>query len=539
MKRALPLVALPLLLTACQASHRVYHLSVAPDDAQGIYYALPRKALTVDLEIQRQREIHGICRAETALRVELGLEVASAPPPRRRRSQAEPATVQSAVTIAPGPFSLSLSASLHERVEVDPLEIYLIDLRGRAIESFEGVLELSPEGLLTSASITVENRGIDIALAASSVVVDIASIALGATFAGDSRQSTCERYANRIQELRSQRKSIFGGTWQGLVGGMPSDSLDRILIGLDRQENALLALFTETTETVTNTVSCTVVPYPFGDPGQAPNLNQTSLVFPLVQIDRLSGQVSLADPNIACTIPAELQGNAPALAPATPAAKVQGSLTTAYLTLNLDAYGMAGRVAAKATSHCADPGEGRCTAPQGLFYRIPRQVQASVWWAPGRAQVLVQRTLLIPQLGITAALPSKTGGHRSQQAIVLHPETGAIKVFAHDSAAISREQIDQFASDAVSLYGSAHKSRHRDKELERLQRERALLEEAVRIQDAQEKLGGGSVSGSPGGSTGGANSGAGSTPRPNPGGPSDRDSIPPNRPDGSPNRISP
>ena len=557
MKRAQPLALLfPLLplfslsslfslfplLTACQASHRVYHHSVAPDDAQGIYYALPRKALIVDLEIQRQREIHGICEAETALRIELGLEVASDPPPRRRRSQTESATVQNALSLAPGPFSLSLHASLRERIEVDPLEIYLVDLRGRALESFEGVFELSPEGLLSSASITVENRGLDIALAASSAVVDIASIALGATFAGDSRQSSCERYANRIKELRSQRKSIFGGTWQGLVGGIPRDSLDRILTGLDRQENALLALFTATTETLTETLSCTVVPYPLANPGTS---SQGSLVFPLVHIDRQSGQVSLADPNIRCTIPTELQGNAlmPAASrpgpPAAQGATVQGSLSTAYLTLNLDPYGIAAQVAGEAMSYCTEQQEGRCTAPQGLFYRIPRQVEASVWWVPGKVEVLTQRDLLIPQLGITAALPSKSGGQRSQQAIVLDPETGALKVFARDSETISRKQIDQFADDAVKLYDSAHSSRHRDKELERLQRERAILEEAVRIQDAQEKLGGSSVGGSPGDQTGGSSGGSGSTPRPSRGSPANRDSIPPNRPDGSPNRISP
>ncbi len=540
MTRALPLVALPLLLTACQASHRVYHVSVAPDDAQGIYYALPRKALTVDLEIQRQREVRGICEAETALRVELGLEAASLPPPKRRRSQAAPAQVQNAVSITPEPLSLSVRASLRERIEVDPLEIYLVDLRGRALESFEGVFELSPEGLLSSASVTVEHRGLDIALAASSAVVDIASSALGATFAGDSRQSSCERYANRIKELRSQRKSIFGGTWQGLVGGMPRDSLDRILIGLDRQENALLTLFTATTELLTDTVSCTVVPYPLANPGSSSwNPNQSSLVFPLVRIDRQSGQVSLADPSISCTIPAEIQGNAPMLPTATSGAsaaqdaKVQGGLSTAYLTLNLDAYGIAAQVAPQAMSHCLEQQEGRCTTPQGLFYRIPRQVKASVWWVPGKVQVLTARNLLIPQLGTVAALPSKSGGQRSQQAIVLHPETGAIKVFARDSEAISREQIDQFADDAVRLYDSAHSSRHRDKELERLQRERAILEEAVRIQDAQEKLSG---TGDSTGSQPGGPGSPGPTPRPN-SNVTDLTSVPPRRPDGSPASI--
>ena len=73
MKRALPLLAAPLLVAACSKGHRVYHVSVAPDEAQGVHYALPRAVLTVDLEIAASREIRGACYDQTKLRVDLGL----------------------------------------------------------------------------------------------------------------------------------------------------------------------------------------------------------------------------------------------------------------------------------------------------------------------------------------------------------------------------------------------------------------------------------------------------------------------------------
>ncbi len=500
MKRALPLVALPLLLAACQTGHRVYHVSVAPAEAHGVHYALPRKVLTVDLELERQSEVRGECLGETALRVELGLEAASTPPPKSRRSQATQTsqtsqTSQATQTVVPmvqaDLASLTLQASLRERVEIDPDEVYLIDLRGRALESIDGAIDLSPEGLLTSASITAENHSVDIALAATGAVVDIASIALGATFAGDSRQTSCDRYANRIKELRSQRKSIFGGTWQGLVGGIPRDTLDRILTGLDRQERALIALFTTTEQTLRGTVSCTVVPTApsTAAPEQSGNL---AMVFPLVHIDRTTGTVSPADPSVSCVIPAQLQAAASAggQAQAAQAAQSTGAAgqTTAYLTLELRRDDLASQV--RPDRGCTETREGRCASPQGLYYRIPREVEATVWWTPRQQEVLATRNILVPQLGTTLALPANKGRQRSQQGIALDPETGALRALSSGSASISSDQVQRLADDAVQLYGSA---KGRDKELERLQRERTILEEAVRIKDAQEQLGEGGL----------------------------------------------
>jgi len=499
MKRALPLVALPLLLAACQTGHRVYHVSVAPAEAHGVHYALPRKALTVDLELERQREVRGECRDETALRVELGLEAARVPPPKNRRTQAsqtnqavKTTTAVTAKAEANLASSLTLQASLRERIEIDPAEVYLIDLRGRALESIDGAIDLSPEGLLTSASLTAENHSVDVALAATSAVVDIASIALGATFAGDSRQTSCDRYANRIKELRSQRKSIFGGTWQGLVGGIPRDTLDRVLLGLDRQERALLALFTTTRQTLRGTVSCTVVPYP--DTSVAPEYSgDMAMVFPLVHIDRASGTVAPADPSVSCVIPAQLQAGASAggQAQATLAAQSTGAAggqTTAYLTLDLRRDDLASLV--RPDRGCIETREGRCASPQGLYYRVPREVKATVWWTPKSREILATRDILVPQLGTTLALPANKGRQRSQQAIALDPETGALRAYSSGSSSISSEQVQRLADDAVQLYGSAKGG---DKELERLQRERTILEEAVRIKDAQEQLGEGSV----------------------------------------------
>ncbi len=528
MKRALPFVALPLLLAACQTGHRVYHASVAPAEAHGVHYALPRKALTVELELERQREVRGECRDETALRVELGLEAPTPTPSRGRRSnqanqanQASQAVQNPTVAAAEASqtTSLTLQASLRERIEIDPNEIYLIDLRGRALESIDGAIELSPEGLLTSASVTATNHSVDVALAATGAVVDIASIALGATFAGDSRQSSCQRYANRIKELRSQRKSIFGGTWQGLVGGIPRDTLDRILVGLDRQERALLALFTTTERTLSGTVSCTVVPYPDPDRSVAPEYGgNVAMVFPLVHIDRQTGAVSPAHPNVSCVIPPRLQASANAQVQATQAAQstsAAASQTTAYLTLDLRRDDLASQV--RPDRGCTETREGRCASPQGLYYRVPREVKATVWWTPKSREILATRDILVPQLGTTLALPANKGRQSSQQAIALDPETGALRAFSNGSSSISSDQVQRLADDAVQLYGSA---KGRDKELDRLQRERTILEEAVRIKEAQEQLGEGLVA-----------------PRPSDNAPGDRGSIEPN-PD-PPSRLDP
>lgn len=226
------------------------------------------------------------------------------------------------------------------------------------------------------------------------------------------------------------------------------------------------------------------------------------MLFPLVHIDRLSGAVSPADAGVRCEIPAALRADASAGKGASHQGQVgqanqaiqqgAGDTATAYLTLDLRADGLASLVATE--RGCTATRNGRCASPQGLYYRVPREAHARVWWTQG-SEDLSARDLLIPQLGVTLALPANTGRLSAKQAIRVYPESGALRTLEGETQTLSAEQIDRATDTTLRVIEATGT----DRELLRLERERAVLEESVRIKEAREKLGEGDGGDRPGG----------------------------------------
>lgn len=495
--RTLPLAALPvaLLVTACTAGHRVYHASVAPAEAHGVYYALPRAVLEVDVDVGAFHEVRGTCSEETALKATLGL----APPQaaaRPARAPSRPGAPAPAPAAAPEPARpappprLELSASVGGRAEADPDEVYLVDLRGRRFRSSSASIGLTRGGVLTGATITAENTALETTIGFVGAGLDLTTKALGAAFAGDDRTSACGLFANRIKEIRAQRQAIYGGTWQGLPGGIPRDSLDRILTGLDAQEAALTRLFVVAEEIRRGTIRCTVTPRA-GDTLHARS-DGRELVFPLLSVDRSTGSVAAADPTVHCVIPPHLarpSAGTPAQQQQQQQQQIQQTPDTAtvHLTLQLHGDDLASRVDPELG--CKEREGGRCTAPQGLYYRVPRQVTALVWWATDRAEILGRQDLQVPQLGVTLALPAGAIKRRSDQGIELYPDTGGLKTLNASNQSISGQELMPLVDKAGRVIDTAAGAASRDDELGRLERERTLLEEQVRIKEARDKLG--------------------------------------------------
>ncbi|MEZ4454458.1 MAG: hypothetical protein R3B09_33715 [Nannocystaceae bacterium] len=486
-RRRLALTLLPLTLAACSAGHRVYHVSVAPDDAHGIYYALPRKTLSVDLEVSVHAEVRGACYEEHGLRASLGLEAPSAAAKKAPAKGVDDkkgkflgigeSSASGGVTAPEPPRRwVTLSAAIREQVEVDPDEIYLIDVRGRRFESMTASVALTESGLLNAATITAENKAFDAIVAGVGAGLDLTAQAIGAVFAGEDRSSACSLYANRVREVRSQRLAIYGGTWGGLVGGLPRETLDRILIGLDRQEELLLRLFTAQVEVKRGVVTCAVTPKR-ADPAHGA-LGGAEQVFPLIQVDRGGAGVSPADPAVRCVIPEPLRA---------PSGANTAGMSTAYLTLKLRQDDLASQVTP--LRGCKETREGRCAGPQGLFYRVPREASALVWWAPRETEELARLDLLVPQLGVTLALPANTGKIGSDEGILLYPGTGALRSLEGKTRTIDPTKIQDLAGHGKGVVDAIGSARAKDDELGRLERERTVLEEQVRIKEAREKLG--------------------------------------------------
>ena len=169
--------------------------------------------------------------------------------------------------------------------------------------------------------------------------------------------------------------------------------------------------------------------------------------------------------------------------------QAQNTLATAtvHLTLQLHGDDLASRIDPELG--CKEREGGRCLGPQGLYYRVPRQVTALVWWATDRAEILGRQDLQVPQLGVTLALPANAVKRRSEQGIELYPDTGGLKTLNAATQSISGQELMPLVDRAGRVIETAAGAAGRDDELGRLERERTLLEEQVRIKEARDKLG--------------------------------------------------
>jgi Domain of unknown function (DUF4831) len=131
----------------------------------------------------------------------------------------------------------------------------------------------------------------------------------------------------------------------------------------------------------------------------------------------------------------------------------------------------------------------------GFRYRVPApatwMVQLTV---PGKtATQLARSDLPIAQLGKTVALPASSKGRRTSYTVGLNPATGGLRSFKLGSdALIQKSAVDDISGAANSLIDARTKQIKDQKDaadqLTQLTRQRQILEEQVKIKDAQTKL---------------------------------------------------
>jgi hypothetical protein len=126
---------------------------------------------------------------------------------------------------------------------------------------------------------------------------------------------------------------------------------------------------------------------------------------------------------------------------------------------------------------------------RGLPYRIPaRTFVQAVLDGRGWAEVLAHGEVLMAQWGLITHLPPNVGSPGSTFKPVYYTETGALKELAVTGTPLSPEPLDSLGKAAGSVTDAQNAHAAKDGELDQLKRQRAMLEEKVRIQELQDQL---------------------------------------------------
>ncbi len=117
---------------------------------------------------------------------------------------------------------------------------------------------------------------------------------------------------------------------------------------------------------------------------------------------------------------------------------------------------------------------------RSYYYRVPGKALVSLFY--GKKEIS-QKVITVNQFGIVSSIPLNTGGKKTSADIEFDETTGAIKSISMESEIIDPAKL-QAIPDAISdVVKAAY-----DRELNELQRRRAILEEKAGIVDLQKRI---------------------------------------------------
>jgi Domain of unknown function (DUF4831) len=438
---------LVLLAAGCTRSFQVYDAKQLKTGRDYLFYALPRNVVVVDVPVRRiDQKKDAPCKDDSANLQLLGLD----PPPRTDTKK-----------------FVALAPTVATRSEPDPDQIYAIDLRFRPFANTSGAFEMSDNGVLTTETVSQEDKSLDTVLsvvklgvaAATGLPTNLGAKSSTAAAVGAGGQpvppSFCSQVASDIREIRAQRTKVLANSIAR--EGATKEYTDYVLGQLDTMEGALIANFSGETQARVATVHCEIRP-------------EKSDAFDLF---RFSADDGVLEPKH-CFVPPLLRGS------------TSGGPSKTYVV----------RVATDGAqfADAVRPLLRVSNDPRGFFYRIPA---AAVVTVELDQTPQVQEFTRIAQLGTTATLPTVGGAFVRKAAMTptLNAAGGLQKLTLNGEPA-----GPDAANSLIGIAGSLHDAQLQKQadaaktaaaasdELAQLTRQRQILEEKKKIQDIQAAL---------------------------------------------------
>jgi hypothetical protein len=344
------------------------------------------------------------------------------------------------LTLASTSFSLG-EISLRAASEPDPSNVFHVRIQGNFFEDRSLSLELNQAGLLSSASGEADNRVIDYTVQ----TIETVAGAIGAAikFSGVSATSSnAQTLKLEIDDIRKRRFDLLSGKAQPGVS-LPADSLKLSLDELNKMERTLASHFTGTAKIRVWTARFEIRPV-------STNLDPITLLY----LNEKTG-VSGLNTNLSVNpLPVEFS-----ISPTT------GSKVVLKLALAPSAS-ITSALKAKAPN------------TSGYFYRRPVPVVASLEHGE---KLLTRHDVMVAQFGPVLSLPSSTASKSSKQQITLFTDTGSLRTVTVGSKSWDPAQVNKLGTAAGSILSN-------EGELAELERRRKILEERLKIKEAQDAL---------------------------------------------------
>jgi hypothetical protein len=436
---------LPLLLAGCAAQHPVFEAS-DPSAAgmQGVRYTLPRTRIRVKFAIEKNEFSHGDFAKES------------------QKYLKKEAPLEDKITFALKDVAIDTVAVADEK------RMYVIKVEAGAFENNNLTLALSTLGFPSSTDSKVENKSTEIALTTIESVAGIVGKFGG--FGGTKVPlGDPEADAQTIANITSAKLNLASGRPIGVSGvNLTGDAVTVMLAELNKELADLLQEFQgKTTTTRWDAVAYIDVP----DVPPSNDLNVT-----LFKFSPTSGVTTiLPDLHAPPGFSDVKLGNKKGASGDADPVDIQLKLTFSQPLRD-------------ALHQMPVPKSGS----SGLFYRIPLPVHAGV---VKNIQELAVADILVAQMGAIAALPADTGSMSSEYNLEFDRDTGAVTKFVIGSTAMDPKLISGLGTSAGSLLDDLKKAKDaqstaaNNAALTQLQMQRQILEERVKIKEAETKLG--------------------------------------------------
>jgi hypothetical protein len=451
-------VSLVLTGAACSTQHIVK--PVGPNGGEGergVFYALPRTVILVDLPVTRVDKTPSLMMKE-AKGNQTDLDVL------KKDATSHLGLSESDLTIDAKTFFRTGDATIGVRSEADPAAIYYVELSGGFFKNRNFSLQVSEGGLISGADSSVEDRTIQFVVKTLEVTAAVAGKALvGALGTSPTAKTPHGKVIEQVKEIRKRRFDLISGT-RTPSGGISAETLGRMLKELDEAEAALLRNFTGHVETKTIQLQFEVRPTA-GQLGQPIRLGDFS---------RNAGLAYAPGPGVvSSTVPANFT--------------LPGDRKPIELELKLSPV-----KEEQMFSHVKTPSEGR----RSYYYRVPAsalvRLLAHDAEVRGESPEVARKHVAISQFGTIVSLPRGISSASSRYKPTYYVESGAIKELSVQGQALDPGSVASVGTAATTVLGAvAERERiqltERD-ELYQLKRQADLLEQRKRIRELEKKL---------------------------------------------------
>ena len=440
----------------CSVSHHVRKVNEVNIDRPGIYYYLPQTVVRVELPVKKTTTRPG----------ELGLLLNKLNNEDLDKEDVDPEfrTVEGIRKFVGGvkeitTFSVDPGV-ITSRTRPDHDALFVVELKGGASTKREITAELDEAGLITTGGSKYEDKKLEYAVKTLEVAAGIAGKVVG--FAGDitAREKVLNPNAKRVLAALDDIKDLQGrivNLAANTGGAVPSETFEKQLAELRRQEEALFARFRMKTVMIWPAVFEFV-------PSDEASLQDIELL----KINNAEGVTAWTSALLG-DVPSAFVGKG----------TEKENLIITYIP-KVD-----GKVSGDNATKLGSDTE------TGFVYRVP--VNVVIRLVDNHNNPLASQIVQVAQLGPLAALPSKPGGSTSEYSVSFHPKTGGLKKATLSSTPPDVGQGLTAVGNATGTVLDALEAKKQAEaaaqdEIARLRRQADELELRLKIRDLETQL---------------------------------------------------